>query len=201
MVFIMQENNIKKINNEIRSCEKCNLYKTKKNYVLGSGFLNWNLILVGEAPGYNEDLKGIPFVGKAGKILDELLYSINIDRKNVYITNILKCRPPKNRNPLSNEIKQCTKYLDEEINIIKPTVISPLGNFASKFILEKYDFNFEKISLTHGKILRNKLKYGNINIIPQYHPAVAVYNKNMIKTLEKDFKIIKNLLKNNHILF
>ena len=190
----MQENNIKKINNEIRSCEKCNLYKTKKNYVLGSGFLNSNLIFVGEAPGYNEDLKGIPFVGKAGKILDELLNSINIDRKNVYITNILKCRPPKNRNPLSNEIKQCTKYLDEEINIIKPTVISPLGNFASKFILEKYDFNFEKISLTHGKILRKKLKYGNINIIPQYHPAVAVYNKNMIKTLEKDFKIIKKLI-------
>ena len=191
---MIQESRIQKINKEIQTCEKCNLYKTKNNYVIGSGSLNSNLIFVGEAPGYNEDLKGIPFVGRAGKILDDLLLSIKIDRNNVYITNILKCRPPKNRNPLSYEIKQCTKYLDEEINIIKPLVISPLGNFASKFILEKYDLNFEKISLIHGKIFRKNLQYGDIYIIPQFHPAVAVYNQNMIKTLEKDIIKIKQFI-------
>lgn len=194
MVSMIQENNIQKINKEIQSCEKCILYKTKINYVLGSGSTNSNLMFIGEAPGYNEDLKGIPFIGKAGKILDNLLISIDIDRKNVYITNILKCRPPKNRNPLSDEINTCTKYLDKEISLIKPIIICPLGNFASKFILEKYDFIFEKISTIHGKLFTKKSKYDYINIIPQYHPAVAVYNQNMINTLKNDFKIIKQVL-------
>ena len=194
MVFMIQESNIQKINKEIQSCQKCILYKTKINYVLGSGSQYSKIMLIGEAPGYNEDLKGIPFIGKAGKILDNLLISINIDRKDVYITNILKCRPPKNRNPLENEINICTKYLDEEIRLIKPNIICPLGNFASKFILEKYDFIFEKISSIHGKIFTKKSKCDITNIIPQYHPAVAVYNQNMINTLIKDFKIIKQVL-------
>ena len=187
--------NIKDINKTIESCEKCDLYKTKKNYVKGSGSIDSNIFLIGEAPGYNEDVKGVPFVGRAGKILDKLLISVDMQRKDVYISNILKCRPPKNRNPLKNEINACTGYLNKEINTIKPNIISPLGNYASKFIFSKYNLEFEKISSIHGKIYPVDSEYGKLYIIPQYHPAVAVYNQNMIETLLKDFKIIKNFFK------
>jgi DNA polymerase len=186
---------IKNINKSIDSCDKCNLYKSKKNYVHGFGALDSNIFLIGEAPGYNEDVKGIPFVGKAGKILDKLLFSIDMERNDVYITNILKCRPPNNRNPLKNEINSCAKYLNEEINLIKPKIISPLGNYASNFIFNKFNLKFEKISFSHGNIYPVDVGYDKLNIIPQYHPAVAVYNQNMIETLINDFKIVKKFLK------
>ena len=185
---------INDLNKLIKACNKCDLCKSKINYVLGTGSLNSNIIFIGEAPGYNEDIKGIPFIGKAGKILDDLLLSIDLNRDDVYITNILKCRPPKNRNPLFNEIEACTKYLNNELEIIKPIVISTLGNFSSKFIFNKFSLEFDKISDIHGKIFPVNSIYGNIHIIPQYHPAVAVYNPNKIRTLLDDFKIIKDII-------
>jgi DNA polymerase len=189
-----KKTNIKQINQLIEKCQFCNLYKSKKNYVRGRGSLNSQLFLIGEAPGYYEDIKGIPFVGKAGKILDQLLFSISLNRNNIYITNILKCRPPNNRNPTKKEIEICTNYLNKEIKIIKPSIISPLGNYASKFIFKKYDLIFEKISIIHGKIFQVKNNNEKLYIIPQYHPAVSVYNSNMIKTLINDFKIIQKIL-------
>jgi DNA polymerase len=186
--------NISNLNKLIKSCKKCNLWKTKTNYVIGNGLINSKIVFIGEAPGYNEDKTGKPFVGKAGKILDELLLSIDLKREEVYITNILKCRPPKNRNPMADEINICTKYLDYELKQIKPIIISTLGNFSSRFIFNKYKLNFNKISDIHGKIFPLNSNYGKLYILPQYHPAFAVYNPNNIDILKKDFKNIKNII-------
>jgi DNA polymerase len=142
---------IEKLTKEIKNCKKCSLWKTRRNAVIGEGPLNSNIMFIGEAPGYNEDLQGKPFVGKAGKVFDELLESVTLQRKEVYIANILKCRPPNNRDPLLNEIKNCKNYLDRQISIIQPKVIVPLGNFASFYIFEKYNLKKEKISKVHGK--------------------------------------------------
>lgn len=186
--------NIKNLNKFIKSCDKCDLWKSKTNYVVGNGSENSDIFFIGEAPGYNEDLKGIPFIGKAGKILDYLLHSIEIDRGEVYITNILKCRPPKNRNPMQKEIELCTKYLDKEIELIKPIIISTLGNFSSNFIFNKFKLDFDKISNIHGKIFPINSVNGKLYLIPQYHPAVAVYNSNNINILKEDFKNIKYII-------
>jgi len=186
--------NIKNLNKSIKSCKKCELWKSKTNYVIGDGSLNSDIVFIGEAPGYNEDRRGIPFIGKAGKILDDLLFSIGLDREKVYITNILKCRPPKNRNPVQKEIEFCTKYLNNELEIIKPNIISTLGNFSSNFIFNKFKLDFKKISNIHGKIFSTNSIYGNLYIIPLYHPAVAVYNPNKMKILKDDFNNIKKTI-------
>ncbi len=194
MFFMDDKINIKNLNKFIKSCDKCDLWKSKTNYVVGNGSENSDIFFIGEAPGYNEDLKGIPFIGKAGKILDYLLHSIEIDRGEVYITNILKCRPPKNRNPMQKEIELCTKYLDKEIELIKPIIISTLGNFSSNFIFNKFKLDFDKISNIHGKIFPINSVNGKLYLIPQYHPAVAVYNSNNINILKEDFKNIKYII-------
>src|SRR6056297_2494154 len=124
---------LNELNNQIKNCQKCNLHETRSNSVPGQGNPNADIMFVGEAPGFNEDKQGIPFVGRAGKILDKLLQSINLSRENIYIANILKCRPPQNRNPSQEEIKICTHYLDKQISIIKPKIICTLGNYATQF--------------------------------------------------------------------
>ena len=128
-----------KIKNKVLRCRKCKLYKTRKQPVVGEGNPQAKIMFIGESPGHWEDVKGEPFVGRAGKILDELLESAKIKRKEVYITNILKCRPPENRNPQKREIKSCTPYLLEQIKIIKPKVICTLGNFSTAFIFSTFD--------------------------------------------------------------
>ena len=184
-----KEKNFKKIKNKILHCRKCSLYKKRKQSVVGSGDLNAKIMFVAEAPGYWEDVKGEPFVGRAGKILDELLKSIGLKREKIFICNILKCHPPKNRGPKKQEIKACTPYLLEQIKIIEPKVICTLGNFSTVFIFQKYGLEkkLQNISKIHGKIF----KFGKITIIPFFHPAVAVYNNKMKKILKKDFKILK----------
>ena len=186
---------INNLNKSIKSCNKCDLWKSQTNYVIGNGSLNSKIFIIGEAPGYNEDIKGIPFIGKAGKILDDLLFSINLNRSDVYITNILKCRPPKNRNPLHNEIKSCIEYLNNELEVIKPNIIITLGSFSSNYIFNKFKLRFEKISNIHGKIYTVNSSNNKLYILPQYHPAVAVYNPNKIDLLIDDFRIIKNILR------
>lgn len=183
-----------KLVESINKCKKCDLYKTRKKPVTGEGSLKTKLFLVGEAPGYNEDMQGRPFVGKAGKILDELLESINLNRNNIYIANILKCRPPNNRNPLNNEIDSCAEYLNKQIEIIKPGYILPMGNFASEFIFKKFGLKIDKISKIHGKIHIINTLIGKVTIIPLYHPAIATYNPNNKKILFEDFNILKKLL-------
>ena len=188
------EKEIKKIEQEVTNCRRCDLWKTRNNPVAGEGSFTTKVMFIGEAPGYNEDMQGRPFVGKAGKILDELLHSIGFKRKEIYIANILKCRPQKNRNPLRIEIKACTPYLDKQIMVIKPKVIVTLGNFASSYVLGKFGFQAERIGTIHGKIFHIKNLLFDTRIIPSYHPAAAVYNPNMKNALMKDFKsIIKAL--------
>ena len=195
--MISREKVTKKINQirkEIQNCRKCSLWKKRKNPVIGEGNVNAKVMFIGEAPGDKEDLLSKPFVGKAGKLLDELLQYVEFKRSEVYITNILKCRPPKNRNPKSAEISACTSYLDRQIENIQPKIIATLGNFATSYILKKYQFKVEKIGKTHGKIYPLKSVTFDCKIIPLYHPAAAVYNPKSKSILMKDFKSIKKLL-------
>ncbi|PIR02796.1 MAG: uracil-DNA glycosylase [Candidatus Nealsonbacteria bacterium CG_4_9_14_3_um_filter_35_11] len=189
-----------KIKNEVLNCKKCSLYKERvKNGfypVIGEGNHKAKIIFVGEAPGFNEARTSHPFCGAAGKILGQLLKSVAIERKEVYITNILKDRPANNRVPKPEEIKACGPYLDRQIKIIKPKIVCTLGNYSTKYIFKKYGLEDEiqGISKIHGKIFSAFGKDGQFNgvkIIPLYHPAVVVYNQNMKQALEKDFKILE----------
>ncbi len=184
---------LKKIKNQVLSCKKCSLYRTRVHPVFGEGNPKARIMFVGEAPGFNEDRTGRPFCGQAGKILDELLEFIGIKRGEVYISNLLKCRPPENRDPQKEEIKACSSYLERQIEIIKPKVICPLGRYSMRFLMEKYGLKekIEPISKIHGKVFEVKNLFQEIKIIPLYHPAVATYNINMKEILKRDFKILE----------
>ncbi|MGB2762643.1 MAG: uracil-DNA glycosylase [Minisyncoccales bacterium] len=193
------EKELKKIKDEVLQCQKCPLYKTRTLPVIGEGSHQAKIIFIGEAPGASEDKTGYPFCGAAGKVLNELLESIGIKREEIYITNILKDRPPDNRNPKTEEIEACTPYLLKQIEIIKPKVICTLGNFSTAFIFEKYGLKdkIKGISKIHGNVfypVRSLLSNGvEVKIVPLYHPAAATYNPNMKEILKKDFQIFKNL--------
>jgi len=171
---------------EVKDCQKCSLWKTRTQTVFGVGNENAEILLVGEAPGYYEDKQGEPFVGAAGKLLDELLASIGLNREKVYITNILKSRPPGNRDPLPEEIEACKPYLIEQIKIINPAVIVSLGAFASRVLLEK-NISMKQV---HGRGFWVK----EHNVFPIYHPAAALHSPNTKETLEQDFLALKDFL-------
>ncbi len=183
------EKELKEIKDKVLACKKCSLYKTRTCPVIGQGNHQAKIIFIGEAPGAQEDRTGRPFCGEAGKILDELLESAGIKREEIYICNILKCRPPGNRNPNKKEIDACVPYLERQIKTIKPNAICTLGNYSTAYILKKYGLGgeIEGISKIHGKIF----SIDNIKIIPFYHPAVAAYNPNMKSILKEDFKLLK----------
>jgi len=188
---------LEKIKNEVLDCKKCPLHKERienRFYpVIGEGNHQAKIMFIGEAPGLQEAKTGRPFCGAAGKILNELLESTGIERKDVYICNLLKDRPPRNRDPLPEEIKVCVPYLERQIEIIKPKVLCPLGRYAMNFLMEKFGLGsqVDGISKIHGKVFKTEKLSQNINIIPFYHPAVATYNPNMKGILEKDFKILE----------
>lgn len=188
-----KQEEIEKISDLVKNCRKCKLWKTRNKPVVGAGSITVRVMFIGEAPGRNEDLQGLPFVGKAGKILDELLTSVGFQRDDVYIANILKCRPPENRNPFKSEIETCTFYLDKQIEIIQPIVICPLGNFATSFIFNKFGLGEEKISKVHGKVFNAEFNNQKVKIIPMYHPAVATYSPNTLDVLKEDFKKIEEV--------
>jgi len=169
------------------------LAKQANNLVMGEGDINADIVFIGEAPGFNEDKQGKPFVGRAGKILDELLESLDLKREDIFITNIVKHRPPRNRNPTIEEIKIYSPYLDEQLGIIKPKIICCLGNFATKYILEKYGLKdkIEGITKIRGQVFKISTLSGIVKIIPLFHPAVATYDPNKLETLKKDFEILK----------
>ena len=187
---------IEEVKDKVLKCTKCELHKTKTKYVFGDGNKTANIMFIGEAPGANEDKQGIPFVGRAGKLFDELLKSIELNRESIYICNILKCRPPNNRNPLTGEVEACTPYLKAQIDLIKPKVICPMGNYASKFILEQFKvMGKEKvpgIGKIHGQVFKITDLYGTTEIIPLYHPAVGMYNEDMKGILLNDIKILES---------
>ncbi|MDQ3239063.1 MAG: uracil-DNA glycosylase [bacterium] len=187
---------IEKIEQAVTELTDSPLYEFRKqnNYfpVIGEGSLEASIMFIGEAPGKNEALSGKPFCGASGRILDELLASINIRRSDVYVTSIVKDRPPENRDPTPREIKSYGPFLDQQINIIQPKVIATLGRYAMVYILEKFKLNDQlaPISKLHGKKIIAKTDYGQVIIVPLYHPAVALYNRSSKLTLIEDFKII-----------
>lgn len=187
---------MKKLEEKIKNCKKCPLGMLRTNAVPGSGSYDADVMFVGEAPGYWEDQKGLPFVGRAGKVLDELLAEIGLKREDVYITNIVKCRPPNNRDPNEDEIKACSPYLDRQIDIIRPKIIVPLGRHSMSYILRKFGFEPEPISRIHGKIFEARILFGRIIIMPMYHPAVALYRPQLKEELRRDFKKLREILDN-----
>ena len=185
--------NLKDIRNDILNCNKCALRKLREDNkyfpVIGQGNHNAEIMFIGEAPGLNEAKTGVPFCGASGRILDELLKDVEIKREDVYVTNILKDRPPGNRDPEANEIEVCIPYLKRQIEIIKPKIICTLGRYSMEVIMQQFGLadKLDSISKIHGKVFdHNKIK-----IVPLYHPAVAVYNSNMKETLKADFQILK----------
>ncbi|MCK4781406.1 uracil-DNA glycosylase [Candidatus Parcubacteria bacterium] len=190
---------LKKIKQEILEGKNCPLYEYRIENgfypVIGQGNHQAKIMFIGEAPGLNEAKTGYPFCGRAGKILDELLDFVDIKRKEIYITNILKDRPPGNRNPSREEIEDYTPYLERQIKVIKPKVICTLGNYSTAYIMEKYGLKDEiqGISKIRGKIFETGDTFQNIRIIPLYHPAVVAYNPNMMGALKKDFEILTGL--------
>lgn len=176
------ESELKKIAQEIASCQKCPLYKTALKPVPGNGSFRAEIIFIGEAPGFWEDQKGIPFCGSAGKLLDELLFSIGLKREDVFVANILKHRPPENRDPLPEEIEACKDYLDRQLKAIKPRTIVALGRFAmAKFL------PYGKISRDHGTARLVDYNGERYTFVPMFHPAAALRSGEVEKQLRQDF--------------
>ena len=180
----------------ITQCTKCPLYKYRRNPVPGEGPLDAEIMFIGEAPGASEDEQGRPFVGAAGKLLTELLEKNEIKRSSVYITNIIKCRPPGNRDPEEREINACLPYLIKQISIIKPKLIVTLGRHAGRIIYKLIGRNFQSMSKEHGKLIEGTIKeIGlSITVIPTFHPAAALYKPDMRRILEEDFKVIREFI-------
>ena len=176
------------IKGEILICQKCRLAKTRTKAVPGSGDYGTEVLFIGEAPGANEDIEGIPFCGAAGKFLDEMLGTINLDRAKVFITNVVKCRPPGNRDPEEDEKIACRPYLERQIELIKPKLIVALGRHAASSLLP----GMTGISANHGKALKRP---NSIVYLPLYHPAAALHNGGLRSTLIEDFSKIPAILK------
>jgi len=190
---------IKKLREQIAVCTRCSLHQTRTNTVPGEGDVNADIMFIGEAPGRNEDLQGLPFVGRAGDVFDTLLKSINLTREQIYLCNILKCRPPDNRNPLPNEINACIGSLDIQIKIVNPKVIGTLGNFSTAYIFEKFNVPPVKISAVAGKVIDITTPFGPKKVIPVFHPAVATYNVNKTELLIEHFQAFKPFCHNANV--
>lgn len=175
------------IREQVALCRKCSLAEGRTNIVFGSGNPQARVLIIGEAPGKNEDLQGEPFVGKAGQNLNELLKLADLKREDIFIANVLKCRPPGNRDPQVDEIQACTPYLREQTRAINPEFIVTLGNFATRFVLKTE----EGITRLHG-VLRQA---GRFKIFPVYHPAAAIYDRAKMEALKNDFIKLGKLLK------
>lgn len=189
---------MEKIANEVVVCVKCPLWKGRKKAVSGEGDIDAAVVFVGEAPGYWEDVKGLPFVGAAGKILNALLTKIGLPRDHVFITNVVKCRPPENRDPKLDEVETCTSlYLDRQIALIQPKIIVTLGRHSTAYIFSKASLGaktIEGITQLHGKVIQTKFLNMPVSVIPMFHPAAALYNPKYREALESDFTLLKNEL-------
>ena len=174
------------------TCTRCALAQGRTQVVFGSGSPNADLMFVGEAPGFHEDQQGVPFVGQAGKLLDKLLGGIGLTRADVFVANVLKCRPPGNRDPLPEEIASCEPHLFRQIELIQPTLVATLGNFATKLLSGKP----AGITKVHGYEQEVTLGSRTVLLYPIFHPAAALYTPSMLKVLEEDFARIPSILEN-----
>jgi DNA polymerase len=185
---------MERISSKIRECHDCELAKSRGKIVTGKGNLCASLVLVGEAPGRKEDESGLPFVGSAGKILDEILESTGLSRSEIYITNILKCRPPRNRRPKKIEVSLCEGYLIEQLEVIRPLIIAPMGNSALSYFQNRFGLDKATIGETHGKVFDVGAPWGDVKLIPLYHPAAAIYRKQLLNELLADMLSVTTLL-------
>jgi uracil-DNA glycosylase len=175
---------------EVQACQRCPLHATRTNVVFGSGNADADLMFVGEAPGFHEDQQGRPFVGAAGKLLDTLLGEIGMQREDVFIANVLKSRPPGNRDPQLEEIEACKPYLTRQIELIEPRVICTLGNFSTKLLTRRQD----GITRVHGRPQDHVIAGQPIRIYPIYHPAAGLRSTAMLETLREDFRRLPALI-------
>ncbi len=175
---------------ETAGCTRCPLAATRTQVVFGSGNPDADLLFVGEAPGFHEDQNGVPFVGQAGKLLDRLLAGIGLERSDIFVANVLKCRPPQNRDPQPEEIASCEPHLFRQIELIQPKLVATLGNFATKLLSGKP----VGITRVHGQEQRVTLGGNAVVLYPLYHPAAALYTPSMLKVLEDDFARIPGLI-------
>ena len=176
--------------NAVSSCTACPLAETRSQVVFGAGNADAELMFVGEAPGFHEDQQGIPFVGAAGKLLERLLGEIGLSREDVFIGNVLKCRPPGNRDPQPDEIEACQNHLFRQIELIQPRIVATLGNFATKLL----SGNPAGITRVHGVEQSVRLGSSQVLLYPIYHPAAALYTRAMLSVLEQDFARLPQLL-------
>ena len=174
----------------VATCTRCRLSQGRTQVVFGAGNAHADLMFVGEAPGFHEDKQGLPFVGQAGKLLSRLLEQIGMTRTDVYIANVLKCRPPGNRDPQPDEIEECESHLFKQIELIQPTVVATLGNFATKLLSGRP----LGITRVHGQEQETTLGGRTVTLYPLYHPAAALYTPAMLKVLEADFARLPELL-------
>ena len=189
-----RKNPLAVVSSEVKICTKCALSETRTNAVPGVGKALSRILFIGEAPGQSEDVKGEPFVGAAGQLLDSLLSEIGLSRKTVFITNIVKCRPPRNRPPSQREIATCTPYLDKQISAIKPELIVTLGNFSSAYIFSKAGLPFTSITRVHGKPCEAIMLGVRAAIFATFHPAAGLYSGKYKEQLAKDFQTLKREL-------
>jgi uracil-DNA glycosylase len=175
---------------QVSACTRCRLAQGRTQVVFGVGNPHADLMFVGEAPGFHEDKQGYPFVGQAGKLLGRLLAGIGLQRSEVYIANVLKCRPPGNRDPQPDEIEACESHLFRQIELIEPTVVATLGNFATKLLSGKPT----GITRVHGVEQETTLGGNCVTLYPLYHPAAALYTPKMLQVLEEDFARLPAIL-------
>lgn len=171
---------------EVKVCTKCGLHKGRTNSVFGTGAPDTRVLFIGEGPGRDEDLKGEPFVGRSGQLLTKIIQAIDLERKDVYITNIVKCRPPENRNPQEDEVQCCEQYLVRQIDLIKPRVICALGRVAAHWLLDT------KASLS--SLRQSDNRYRGIQVLVTYHPAALLRNPHLKKDAWEDFKHLRELI-------
>ncbi|HIH88695.1 TPA: uracil-DNA glycosylase [Candidatus Bathyarchaeota archaeon] len=179
---------------DVATCRQCGLCEGAKNRVNGEGDLDSRLVFVGEAPGRREDESGRPFVGSAGKLLDRLLAGAGLSRRGVFISNVVRCRPPGNRKPKGAEVEACSGHLDRLLGIIEPRVIAPMGNSAIEYVFARYGLGEAVIGDVHGKPLRAEAAWGGVTVFPLYHPAAAIYNRSLLGGLEADMTALAGLL-------
>jgi uracil-DNA glycosylase len=178
---------LQELNTSLHDCQRCKLAKLgRTKVVFGTGNPNASIMFVGEAPGFNEDQQGEPFVGAAGKLLDKLLESAGLSRAQVYIANVIKCRPPNNRDPEQDEVDTCKPFLLQQIEMIQPKLVCTLGNWATQTILEK------KVGIT--KVKGQAIKLERFVVFPLLHPAAALHQGNLLGTLQEDFRKLKAYL-------
>ncbi len=187
---VARANALAELAEQVESCTRCPLYATRTRAVFGAGHPDADLLFVGEAPGFHEDQQGLPFVGQAGKLLEQLLAGIGLTRADVYIANVLKSRPPGNRDPHPDEIQACESHLFRQIELIEPRVVATLGNFATKLLSGRPT----GITRVHGQEQEATLGGRRVLLYPLYHPAAALYTPRMLDVLRADFARLRELM-------